>query len=254
MGDNLKQAEKHMKDGKKALTKSFMSLRFSPDYTTAAIEFGQAASCFQAAGRQMEAVDAFIACADARSNENDQFLSSRSLEMACQILEKAGKVEQAIPLWERAVMGYRLSGKLDLSIRLKMKIAGALALQNKVEVADEMYADCIEDYQGQDQYHYASEIHKERIAVLAKSKKLERLRAALDAHTECLVKLKQLNMAGKNAVAQVVVCLALDDDVAADQALAAACCKDSSFVCSNEHDVRTPTHIYCSCLSCIQPL
>eukprot|EP00919_Chromeraceae_sp_WS-2016_P017919 GHVR01042566.1.p1 GENE.GHVR01042566.1~~GHVR01042566.1.p1 ORF type:complete len:360 (+),score=101.28 GHVR01042566.1:56-1135(+) len=237
-GEKLKRAAKHMKDGDKHLKSSILSFRFTPDYTTAALEYNEAAQIYAAAGKIHEAVRAYIATSSAREKEPDLFLAGKSLESAALVLSRETSTQEEhdriIELQRMAVSYYQRCSKNDCANKLLLKIANNIK-ESDYTAADDIYRDCIISYEYDEQYHYASDVYRDRINLLAKNKSFSKLKDVCIGHVNCLIKLKQVHLAHRMSLGVVVACLAEDEPIAAENSISNAVSKDSSFLKSKEY-------------------
>merc|ERR1712024_226217 len=105
MGGSADEARTHMALAEKALSSSWLSLKFGPDQLTASMEYTQAATQFRAAGLLAESVSAWVKTAELKEALHDQFGAGRAYESAGGICDGKGPggPVAAAGHWEKAV-------------------------------------------------------------------------------------------------------------------------------------------------------
>eukprot|EP00922_Rhytidocystis_sp_ex-Travisia-forbesii_P061629 GHVS01091306.1.p1 GENE.GHVS01091306.1~~GHVS01091306.1.p1 ORF type:complete len:341 (-),score=49.42 GHVS01091306.1:304-1326(-) len=230
-GTKQKEAQTHLTRARKALKTNVWSLKFSPDYDIAALEFSQAAQCFHAAGDYQQAVSAHENVAKVREGQGDCFGSGRAYEAAGTLLSQqgeqgAGKVaaNDIIVYWKKAASCYKDAGKVETCCRLLLKLARLYSDNigngvTNVAETQSMYDECIELYELDDKPHYVSDVYKDYINFLCATKQYDNVLSALDRHIVVLGQLKQHSSLYKAVLSKVVLFLFQCDMVAADLAL-----------------------------------
>uniref|UniRef100_A0A0G4FYS7 Gamma-soluble NSF attachment protein n=1 Tax=Chromera velia CCMP2878 TaxID=1169474 RepID=A0A0G4FYS7_9ALVE len=228
-----------MKAGHKALKTNPLAFKFKPDHGGAAIEFTQAATAFQAAGNPDSCIEAWRLAAQMREHDSDFFLAGRALEAVGTLYEKEKRnPAAAIPEWRKASQFFRLCGKDDIAVKLWLKMAehSASPAVSKPDDADALYSECIEVYETAEQFHYAAEVYRTYINFLAKQRRLEKLTKTIKEYMKLLKKLKQTNHLAKMTLSLVVLFLAQDNQVAADDALSDGIADDTHFLGTPEFE------------------
>eukprot|EP00922_Rhytidocystis_sp_ex-Travisia-forbesii_P060307 GHVS01089407.1.p1 GENE.GHVS01089407.1~~GHVS01089407.1.p1 ORF type:complete len:337 (-),score=70.08 GHVS01089407.1:453-1463(-) len=247
------EAQQHLVRARKALKTNIWSLKFSPDHDVAALEFTQAAQCFQALGDYQQAVSAHESVAKVRQVQGDSFGAGRAFEAAGTLIfqqqqQQGGKAgcenawKDIIAYWKKAASCYKDAGKVETCCRLLLKLAGIYSDSSSslrdVVSAQSMYDECIELYELDDKTHYVSDVYKEYINFLCSSKQYDTALLVLDKHIVVLGQLKQHSSLNKAVLSKVVLLLFQGDTVAADLALSNnVVAVDAGFMGSREFEI-----------------
>ena len=196
------QARAHMAAGEKALKKSFLSLKFSADYTTAASEFMEAAQLFTQAGARLEAKDAWTRSGEARLKEDDHFSAGRCFENAGDL--------------NRAAECYQLAGKQDAAVRVWLKQGDSSQVDADPQAFIQAYERVIEMYTVQDpgKAILAVDVFRNYLARLGTDNPTLYLEVS-SRFAEVLKSVNQLPFVYKESASQVIVALAQGDTVKA---------------------------------------
>ncbi|PHJ22379.1 gamma-soluble nsf attachment protein [Cystoisospora suis] len=245
----LAEGLEHQQRAEKAMKTSFISLKFSPDYDIAALEYKAAAECFEADPSE-EATEKALHCwnkvVEIRDKQQDCFGAARALEQMATLLtnrrenfkgEKGDSPQSRICLVQREAAGrYRLAGKSDPAVRILqraavMKEEGEGDIRGAVEILEE----CISIYEEEEKWPYASEVYRDLIGLLARhGLYTPELLKALDGHMRILAKTGQQNGIFKAVMSKVVVCLTIGDLVAAENSLSSDVAFSNNFLGSRE--------------------
>ena len=201
------QARAHMAAGDKALKKSFMSLKFSADYTTAASEFMEAAQLFSQAGACMEAKDAWRRSGEARLNEDDHFSAGRCFENAGDL--------------NRAADCYQLAGKQDAAVRVWLKQGESSQTDDEnPEAFIQAYERVIDMYTVQDpgKAILAVDVFRNYLSRIGTANPTQYLEVST-RFAEVLKSINQLPFVYKEIASQVIVALGQGDNVKAGAVL-----------------------------------
>jgi tetratricopeptide (TPR) repeat protein len=193
----LELARAHMHAGEKALKKSYLSLKFSADYTTAASEFMEAAQLFSQAGQKAEAVDAWTQSGEARLKEHDHFSAARCFESAGDL--------------NRAAECYQTAGKQDAAVRVWLKQGESDGSQSIAA-----YERVIEMYTVQDpgKAILAVDVFRSYLSKVGSDNPTQYLEVSA-RFAEVLKSVGQLPFVYKEVASQVIVALAQGDTVKA---------------------------------------
>lgn len=92
--------------------------------------------------------------------------------------------------------------------------------EGDIRGAVEILEECISIYEDEEKWHYASEVYRDLIGLLARHcLYTPELLKALDGHIRILDKIGQQNGIFKAVMSKVVVCLTIGDLVAAENSL-----------------------------------
>ncbi|CEL97693.1 unnamed protein product [Vitrella brassicaformis CCMP3155] len=238
----LTEGEEHLRKAQKYLKTNPLVLKFTPDYLAAGMELSQAATCFEAGGSFLSAIDAWLQAADTREKHRDIFAAARAYEAAATLVHREQKdSRRALELMSKAVDRFKLSGKMDVACRLLQKMAGLYESDlHDANAVERAYDECLELYDDQDKPYMATDVFKLYINFLAKQRRYDKLVAAIEQHKACLVKLQQTSLLAKEVLGQVVVYLQQDDPVRADRAVSAAVDQgEGNFLATKEYELAT---------------
>ncbi|CBZ50490.1 gi20748, related [Neospora caninum Liverpool] len=241
----------HRQRAEKALKTSVFLLKFSPDYDIAALEYKAAAECFQE-DRSEQALAQALHCwqkvVEIRDKQQDAFGTARALEQMAVLLSTSQpgqlKVDfsEVIRLQREAAHRYRLGGKGDAAVRVLQKAAKFKEEnENDGRGAAEILSECVSIHEEDEKWHYASEVYRDLISLLARERMHAELLQALDRHVKVLHRLGQQNGIYKAAMSKVIVCLTMDDPVRADNALSDEVAFASNFLGSREFHLAAET-------------
>ncbi|RQX67512.1 putative gamma-soluble NSF attachment protein [Toxoplasma gondii CAST] len=241
----------HRQRAEKALKTSVFLFKFSPDYDIAALEYKAAAECFQEDGSEQafpQALHCWQKVADIRDKQQDAFGAARALEqMAClhsssQPGHPKADFSEFFRLQSEAAHRYRLAGKSDAAVRVLRKAAKVKEEKlSDCRGAADILRECVSIHEEDEKWHYASEIYRDLISVLARERMHEELLKALDRHIKVLQRLGQQNGIHNATMSKVIVCLTMDDAVEADNALSDDVAFASNFLGTREFQLAGET-------------
>jgi len=213
------EAREHM--AQKALTASWMSLKFSPDFLSASLEFTQAATLFRAAGLLQDAIEAWVRAAEMKDKLHDQFGAGRAYESAAAICDGGGPggAPAAAEYWEKAIRCFRLCGKSEIAAKLILKMATLRDKEGDVAGTKQAYEDAIEVFTDAEQDYNLGDVYKQYVGFLVRSGLFDAAVKAIDGHIEVLLRQKHHAFAHKELLAKAVLMLHAEDNVRAEEAL-----------------------------------
>jgi len=205
----------------KALSSSWLSLKFSPDQLTASMEYSQAATKFRAAGLLRESVDAWIKTADMKEVLHDLFGAGRAYESAGAICDGSGPggPTAAAGHWEKAIRCFRLSGKGDVAAKMLLKLAANKEKAGDIAAAKSAFDDTIEVYEQDEKDYNLVDVYKQYIGFLVRTASYEDAAKAMDGHIAVLTRQKHLQFVYKELLSKVIIFLYIQDTVRAEDAL-----------------------------------
>ncbi|PFH36126.1 putative gamma-soluble NSF attachment protein [Besnoitia besnoiti] len=234
----------HLQQAEKALKTSLRLLKFSPDYDVAALEYRAAAECFQQDGSEPalpEALHCWQKVVEIADKQQDSVGAARALEQMASLrsASRPGQLQvdfaEVIRLQGEAAHRYRLAGKSDAAVRILQKSATFKEEQQRDgRGAAEILNECVSIYDEDEKWHYASEVYRDLIDLLARERMYTDLLKALDGHIKVLQKLNQQNGIYKAVLSKVIVCLTMGDAVGANNALSDEMAFASNFMGSRE--------------------
>lgn len=132
-----------------------------------------------------------------------------------------GSLSRICLLQKEAAERYCLAGKSDPAVRVLQRAAAMKEEQEgDFRGAADILGDCISIYEEEEKWHYASEVYRDLIGLLARHcMYTPDLLRALDGHMRVLNKIGQRNGIFKAVMSKVVVCLTIGDLVAAENSL-----------------------------------
>lgn len=215
------EAKQHEATAQKALKTSAWTLKFSPDFLTASMEYAQAATKYRAAGLLTESVNAWVRSGELKEQQNDLHGAGRAYESAGQICDGNGPggPAAAVEHWHKAIRCFRFAGKPDISAKLLLKMAGISEKTGDVGRAKASYEEAIEVFKDADKEYELADIYKQKIGLLVRSGDLEEAMLTIDEHIKVLSHQKHWPFVHKEMLAKVVLALQLGDTVRADAAL-----------------------------------
>jgi len=213
------EAREHLAAAEKALHTSWVSLKFQPDFVSAAMDFSQAATKFRAAGQLSDAVSAWLRAAQSKEAQHDSFGAGRCHESAAAICDSQGSSAEAAKHWESAIKCFRLCGKVEVAVQAMLKVAALREKQGDVDAAQGMFEDSVAAYEDENKDYNLSEVYKQYIALLVRHGRTEDAIKAIDGHAAVLARLQQWPFVHKELLSKVVLHLHAQDVVRAEQAL-----------------------------------
>jgi len=215
------EARAHIALAEKALSSSWLSLKFGPDQLTASMEYTQAATKFRAAGLLAESVAAWIKTAEMKEVLHDLFGAGRAYESAGAICDGSGPggSTAAAGHWEKAIRCFRLSGKGEVAAKLLLKLAANKEKAGDVPAAKTAFDDAIEVYEQDEKDYNTADVYKQYIGFLVRSASFEDAAKAIDGHVAVLTRQKHSHFVYKELLAKVVIFLHMQDTVRAEDAL-----------------------------------
>ncbi|KEP61372.1 UNVERIFIED_CONTAM: gamma-soluble NSF attachment protein, putative [Hammondia hammondi] len=241
----------HRQRAEKALKTSVFLLKLSPDYDIAALEYKAAAECFQEDRNEQafrQALHCWQKVVDIRDKQQDAFGAARALEQMASLhsSSKSGHLKvdfsEFLRLQSEAAHRYRLAGKSDAAVRVLQKAAKFKEEKlSDCRGAADILSECVSIHEEDEKWHYASEIYRDLISVLARERMHVELLKALDRHIKVLQRLDQQNGIHKATMSKVIVCLAMDDAVGADNALSDEVAFASNFLGTREFQLAAET-------------
>lgn len=210
-----------MVQAEKALKPSWVSLKFSPDYLTASMEYSQAATKFRAASMLSESVEAWVKAAETKEKCHDVFGAGRAYESAGAICDGSGPggSDAAAGHWQQAIRCFRLAGKGEIAAKLILKLAALREQQGDALATRSAFEDAIEVFSQDEKDYNLADVYKQYIGFLVRSAAYEEALKAIDGHIAVLVRQKHFPFVHKELLAKVVLLLHLQDTVRADEAL-----------------------------------
>lgn len=221
MAASASEARQHVEAAEKALKPSWTSLKFSPDFLTASLEYSQAATKFRAAGQLQDAVNAWSKAAETKESQNDIFGAGRAYESAAAICDGKGPggPDAAAVYWQKAIRCFRLTGKADIAAKLILKLAALGEQKGDLAATAKAYEDAIEVFKDDEKDYNLGDVYKQYIGFLVRSGALQPALQAIDGHIEVLTKQKHYTFIFKELLGKAVLLLQMKDTVGAEQAL-----------------------------------
>lgn len=221
MPSPAEEAKAHVAMAEKALTTSWMSMRFSPDHLTASMEYAQAAAKYRSSGMLGESVRAWVASAELKEKMHDLFSAGRAYESAGGICDGSGPggPPAAAVHWEKAVRCFRLCGKGDIAAKLILKMAAMHEKAGNITKARESFEEALEVFKQEEKDYNLTDVYKTYIGFLVRSEMWEDALQAIDGHVEVLVRQKHFPFVHKELISKTVLLLRMDDLVRAEDSL-----------------------------------
>jgi tetratricopeptide (TPR) repeat protein len=213
------EAKEHEKQAQKALSSSWMSLKFKPDEMLASMEYAQAATSYRAAGLLGDSIRTHVKSAELKEKTRDYFGAGRAYEQAAAICDGKPELGSAEAHWIPAVRCYRLSGKGEAAAKLILKLAALQEKNGNLAKAKEAYDEAIDIYEQEEKDYQIGDVYKQYIGCLVRSEMFEEALAAMDGHIKLLAKQGYHPFAHKEILAKCVLTLSMGDTVRAEDVL-----------------------------------
>eukprot|EP00405_Crypthecodinium_cohnii_P042981 CAMPEP_0206565832 /NCGR_PEP_ID=MMETSP0325_2-20121206/24313_1 /ASSEMBLY_ACC=CAM_ASM_000347 /TAXON_ID=2866 /ORGANISM="Crypthecodinium cohnii, Strain Seligo" /LENGTH=360 /DNA_ID=CAMNT_0054068777 /DNA_START=51 /DNA_END=1130 /DNA_ORIENTATION=+ len=216
-----REAKENMANAEKALKTSWVGLKFSPDYISAAMHYSDAATKFRSAGMLEDSIKAWVKAAEVKEKNSDIFGAGRAYESAGAICDGGGPggKQAASAHWEKAIRCFRLCAKSEIAVKLILKRAEVFEKDGDVGKAKECFDEAIDIYTEDEKDYQLAEVYKSCIGLLLRAKKYDDALKAIDGHIGVLCKGKHFSFAHKEILAKAVLHLTIGDPVRADQSL-----------------------------------
>eukprot|EP01012_Entosiphon_sulcatum_P029636 TRINITY_DN36208_c0_g1_i1.p1 TRINITY_DN36208_c0_g1~~TRINITY_DN36208_c0_g1_i1.p1 ORF type:complete len:309 (+),score=74.65 TRINITY_DN36208_c0_g1_i1:56-982(+) len=233
------EAEKHIKDGKKAASKGLFK---KPDWDTAATEYEKAAQIYSLLKHVEEAKGAWQLASDAHYAAENLYFSSRALENISRIYDEQKDFVRAADMLERAAKIYAEDNKPDKQAETLTKAAKALLVDSAIAVANTdrvigFLNEALGIYFENQLYHLTGEAQRTLVNFLVRSQRFPDAIQAIRNHLVAFRGLKQPHNVHRSFLELIVIHLAMDDYVAADKAYQEASSDTESFRGSDEGSV-----------------
>lgn len=221
MAPPAEEARAHLECAEKALKPSWLSLKFGPDLLAASLELTQAATKFRAAGLLPECVRAWSRAAELQEQQHDLFAAGRAHESAGTVCDGTGPGGPAAAAahWQQAARCFRLAGKVDIVVRLLLKLATLREKEGDHAKAKEAYADAVEVLEQEEKDYGLGDIYKQYIGFLVRSNLFDDASGAMDAHANLLARQGHHAFAHKELLSKVILRLHQQDTVGAEEAM-----------------------------------
>jgi len=213
------EAKEHEKQATKALTPSWLSLKFQPDILLASMEYGQAATKYRAASMLADSVRCHVKSSEMKEKQHDLFGAGRGYEQAATICDGKPELGDPEPNWVQAIRCYRLSGKGEIAAKLILKIAAFQEKKGNLAKAKEAYDEALDIFESDDKDYQVADVYKQFIAFLVRSEMFDDAVVAIDGHIKVLCKQGYFPFAHKEMLSKVVLALHQGDTVRAELAL-----------------------------------
>lgn len=193
----MTEGELHLKAAAKALKTNPWAFKFRADYETAALEFADAAKCFQSAGQHTRAVQALRDFAQIRAKESDMFGAGRGYENVANSCQNfLSDFQASCVALNEAAECYVQAGKSESACRVWLKVADIQENKlNQYSDAASTYRKCLELNEIEDKDHNIADVLKPYVGLLCRrlSTDLEsELMSALDRQIDIQIKLNQV--------------------------------------------------------------
>eukprot|EP00920_Eleutheroschizon_duboscqi_P037760 GHVT01090419.1.p1 GENE.GHVT01090419.1~~GHVT01090419.1.p1 ORF type:complete len:270 (+),score=27.08 GHVT01090419.1:611-1420(+) len=240
--EQFKEGQGYTKRAERALSTSFFSLKFSPDWDVAAAEYGRAAQCFQTGAQRICPVDpgalqhaaaTHLKVAAIRERQHDSFGAGRAREQAGRLLVDAAKslepskdsaalLSAGLEQWRTASLRYEEGGKAETSVRLLRKVAAEEETSgHDVTAASATLSRAIAIHTAEEQFIYASDVYREQINLLARNSRWDDLVPVIHGHLECLQRQQQHSAIHRALLSLILVHRARGDLQGAEDVVAA---------------------------------
>lgn len=217
MASAAEDARAHLALAEKALKTSFFSMKFSPDYLTASMEYNQAATRFRAAGCPQDAMAASIKEASIKEQHlNDLHGAGRAYEAAGAIAESAAP-ESVAANWEQAARCYQISGRGETATKMLQKLATLHEKQGCVGEAKAALESAIAIFESEDKDYNLGDIYKAYIGLIIRTGDYEAALLIIDRYIEVLSRQRHFPFVHKEVLGKVLLLLKLGDTVRADE-------------------------------------
>jgi len=118
----------HMKNAEKYLEVSYLKLKFSPDWDSAADEFNKAAVCFKVAKRWSDCKEAHMRACEGYANSGSLYHAGKQLDQALLVCKEQKDLSQVEELASRGGLLYRQAGSPEAAAQMLVRAAKLLEL------------------------------------------------------------------------------------------------------------------------------
>lgn len=123
------EGQEHFGKAEKYLETSFLKLKFSPDWDSAADEFNKAAICFKVSRNWDSCKQAHLRACEAYANSGSLFHAAKQLDQALIICKEQKNLSEIVSLAERGGLLYRQAGSPESACQILVKSAKMLELE-----------------------------------------------------------------------------------------------------------------------------
>jgi len=208
------EGHEHLQKAEKYLETSYMKLKFSPDWDSAANEFNKAAVCFKVSKNWDLCKAARLRGCEAYANSGGLFHAAKQLEEALLICKEEKNMTEVVSLAERAGLLYRQAGSPEAASQLLVKSAKMLEM-DQPEQALGLYQKASETVGVEDRPVEAAQHLEAAARLMVRLAKYNT--AAETLHTSLGLYSDAGTSCGRLVVALVLVQVARGDTVAADK-------------------------------------
>lgn len=127
------EGETHLQNADKYMETSFLKLKFSPDWDSAADELNKAATCFKVAKNWESCRKAHMRASEAYANSGGLFHAAKQLDQAVLICKEQNNFTEVVSLAERGGLLYRQAGSPESATQLLIKGAKYLEREHPDE-------------------------------------------------------------------------------------------------------------------------
>jgi len=206
------EGHEHLQKAEKYLETSYMKLKFSPDWDSAANEFNKAAVCFKVSKNWDLCKAARLRGCEAYANSGGLFHAAKQLEEALLICKEEKNMTEVVSLAERAGLLYRQAGSPEAASQLLVKSAKMLEM-DQPEQALGLYQKASETVGVEDRPVEAAQHLEAAARLMVRLAKYNT--AAETLHTSLGLYSDAGTSCGRLVVALVLVQVAREDTVAA---------------------------------------
>lgn len=234
------EGDKHWENAEKALKKSLMQLRFSPDYVLAAVELRQAANSYQSVSDYDRAVAALVRLAGIREQQLDYYEAGRCHEDAARLVSRElRKDTESHKHMRTAVTFFEKCGKISAAVRVLTRLAEEQEERGDVQGSLSSLETTVKllRLESTENWYSINDSYTKLTRCSAAHKLLEQCLKYMAEQNEILRQINQQSKIFKNRLASVAIHLYTTDIAAAEEVLSEGLRCDAQFCGSREFAV-----------------
>ncbi|GAB6032682.1 hypothetical protein CHUAL_011558 [Chamberlinius hualienensis] len=226
----LAEGQEYVRQAEKCMKTSLF--KWKPDYDGAAMDYGQAATCFKNAKAPAQCKDCHIKAADCHVQNQALFSAAKSLEQAAIVSKEMGDLDETIRLIDRACKLFQEHGSPDTAALTLEK--GAKMVEAKYpEKSASLYLRAADVVMVEDRPRQAAEYLGKAARLQLKLQMLDDASATVEREIEMNVEGGNPPAAGRLTIGIILIHLSRGDVVAAQKAFQSG----RNLICEEEVDM-----------------
>ena len=216
----MAEAEKLMKEAKKATTKSLT--RWTLDWDSAAGDYEKAALIYSNCGRVPQAKEAYDLAAIAHDKAGNPFLAARCMENLATLLKDNGQSDVAPEVYVKASVFFARDNKPQQQADCLVK-AARLVPASQSQQAIQWIKDGVDALEDSDRTHLALDLYRSLVQQQLRSNRPVDAIQTLKSLVKATVKMSQPSAIPKIGLEIIVLCISLGDTVLANREFQELC-------------------------------